>query len=78
MLSFLLFILIFVVVIGLVIILSVIGFVSSIFRGIFSFGRRTGNQSQDSTGENQQKPTKKEKVLFDKSEAQDADYEEIK
>ena len=72
MLSFLLFIVVFILVIGLVIISTVLGFI----RSIFNFGKRT-NQAQNSASEDFEQPTAKSKI-FDKSEGEYVDYEEIK
>lgn len=72
MLSFLLFIIVFILVIGLVIISTVLGFI----RSIFSFGKRT-NQTQNPTSESHEQPSSKSKI-FDKNEGEYVDYEEIK
>lgn len=72
MLSFLLFIVVFVLVIGLLIISTVLGFI----RSIFSFGKRA-NQNQDSQPQDLEQPTSKSKI-FDKKEGEYVDFEEIK
>ena len=72
MLGFLLFILIFILFIGLMIISSVFGFI----RSIFSFGKRN-TQTPDSQSQDFQQPTAKSKI-FDKSEGEYVDYEEMK
>jgi len=72
MLSFLFFIVIFVLVIGLVIISTVLGFI----RSIFSFGKRA-NQTQNTQHQDFEQPTTKSKI-FEKNEGEYIDYEEIK
>ena len=72
MLSFLLFILIFVLVIVLIVISTVFGFI----RSIFSFGRRT-KPSQNSQAQDIEQSTNKSKI-FDKTEGEYVDYEEVK
>jgi len=72
MLGFLLFIFIFILFIGLMIISSIFGFI----RSIFSFGKRN-TQTQDSQSQDFQQPTTKSKI-FDKSEGEYVDYEELK
>lgn len=73
MLSFLFFIVIFVLVIGLVIISTIFGFL----RSIFSFGKRnTQTQSAQSQTYHEQ-PTSKSKI-FERNEGEYVDYEEIK
>ena len=72
MLGFLLFILIFILFIGLMIISSIFGFV----RSIFSFGKRN-TQTPDSQSLDFEQPTTKSKI-FDKSEGEYVDYEEMK
>lgn len=74
--SFLFFLLIFVGIIALVILLGALNFVFSILRGIFSFGRSPRNPNQEAP--RTRRTSKKENLLFDKNEAEDADYEEIK
>ena len=78
--SFIFFILIFVLLFGLIIVLGVLNFVFGIFRSIFSFGRR-GHSVPRNDGYNEQ-PTSskknKEKIIFDKTDVEDAEYEEIK
>jgi len=72
MLGFLLFIVIFILVVGLVIISTVLGFI----RSIFSFGRRS-NKEQNPEPEDFGQAASKSKI-FDKSEGEYVDYEEIK
>ena len=72
MLGFLLFILIFVLVIVLIVISTVFGFI----RSIFSFGKRN-NQSQNSQPQDFDQPVNKSKI-FDKTEGEYVDYEEVK
>ena len=72
MLSFLLFILIFALVIVLMVISTVFGFI----RSIFSFGKRN-NQSQNSQPQDFVRTANKSK-LFDKTEGEYVDYEEVK
>jgi len=72
MLSFLLFIVILVLVIGLIIISTVLGFI----RSIFSFGKQS-KQAQNSDSESFEQPSTKSKI-FDNSEGEYVDYEEIK
>jgi flagellar basal body-associated protein FliL len=72
MLSFLFFIIIFVLVIVLMAISTVFGFV----RAIFGIGRQN-NQNQNSQTQNFEQPTNKSKI-FDKAEGEYVDYEEIK
>jgi len=54
------------------IISSIFGFI----RSIFSFGKRN-TQTQDSQSQDFQQPTTKSKI-FDKSEGEYVDYEELK
>jgi len=72
MLGFLLFILIFILFIGLMIISSIFGFI----RSIFGFGRRN-TQTQNSQSQDFQQPASKSKI-FDQSEGEYVDYEELK
>ena len=72
MLSFLFFIIIFVLIIVVAVISTVFGFI----RSIFSFGKRN-NQTQDPQSQNGEQPGQKAKI-FDKSEGEYVDYEEIK
>ncbi len=72
MLGFLLFILIFVLVIVLMVISTVFGFI----RSIFSFGKRN-NSSQNSQPQDFEQPINKSKI-FDKTEGEYVDYEEVK
>jgi hypothetical protein len=72
MLSFLFFIVIFILVIGLIIISTVLGFI----RSVFCFGRRN-NQTQSSEPEDLGQTSSKSKI-FDKNEGEYVDYEEIK
>jgi hypothetical protein len=73
MLNFLFFIVIFILVIGLIIISAVFGFI----RSIFSFGRHAANQAQGSQSQDFDQPASKSKI-FDKTEGEYVDYEEIK
>jgi hypothetical protein len=54
--------------------------VFGIFRTIFSFGRRGHSASRNDEGYNEPSSAKKnkEKILFDKTDVVDAEYEEIK
>ncbi|MDD4967914.1 MAG: DUF4834 family protein [Paludibacter sp.] len=70
--SFIFAILLFVLFFGLFIILSVFGFI----RSLFSFGKRN-NPSQDSQPGNFEQPSGKSKI-FDKKEGEYVDFEEIK
>jgi uncharacterized protein HemY len=72
MLSFLFFIVIFILVIGLIIISTIFGFI----RSIFSFGKRN-NQTQSAQSQTYGQPTSKSKI-FDSNEGEYVDYEEIK
>ena len=72
MLSFLFFIVIFVLVTGLVIISTIFGFI----RSIFGFGKRK-NPLNDSHSQEFEHPTEKPKI-FDKKEGEYVDFEEIK
>lgn len=72
MLGFLFFIVIFILVVGLIIISTVLGFI----RSIFSFGKRS-TKSQSSESHTYEEPTSKSKI-FDKSEGEYVDYEEVK
>lgn len=72
MLSFLFFIVIFVLVIILMIISAVFGFI----RSIFGFGRRT-TQNQTTDYQNFEQPSAKSKI-FDKNEGEYVDFEEVK
>jgi flagellar basal body-associated protein FliL len=72
MISLLLFIVIFVLVIVLLVISTVFGFI----RSIFSFGKRN-NQTQNSQPQDFEQPVNKSKV-FDKTEGEYVDYEEVK
>jgi len=75
MLSFLFFIIIFVLVLGLVVILSVLGFIRSLFGSIFSFGKRK-NPTQDQQPEGVEQPAPKQKIFTEK-EGEYVDYEEV-
>jgi hypothetical protein len=75
MLSFLFFIIIFVFVFGLVIILSVLGFIRSIFGSIFGFGRRK-TPTQDQQQQDFEQPASKQKIFTEK-EGEYVDYEEV-
>jgi len=72
MLSFLFFILIFVLVVGLILLSTVVGFI----RSIFGFGKRV-SKNQDAQSENFKQPNSKSKV-FKKTEGEYVDFEEIK
>ena len=73
MLSFLFFIVAFVLVIVLIVISTVLGFI----RSIFSFGRRaTQTQSSQSQNFEHQQPNKSK--IFDNNEGEYVDYEEVK
>lgn len=76
MLTFLIVILLLVLIFGLSIFMGLFNFVLNILRTIFLFGRHPRNPQQGRTKNSTKK--KSEKVLFDKNEAEDADYEEIK
>ena len=71
MLSFLFFILFFVLVLGLFIITSVFGFI----RSIFSFGK--AKHPAESQNQNFGQPTSKSKI-FEEKEGEYVDFEEIK
>jgi hypothetical protein len=71
MLSFIFFIIIFVFVLGLVIILSVLGFI----RSLFSFGKRNKSVQNEQYNDFVQ-PEKKQKI-FDKKEGEYVDFEEV-
>lgn len=71
--SFILFILIFILFIGLVIILAVAGFI----RSLFSFGKRKGPLQDEQSQEFEQQAASKHKI-FDKKEGEYVDFEEIK
>ncbi len=70
MLSFLFFIIIFVLVVVLLIVSTLFGFI----RSIFSFGK---SQNQKSASTEFEQPSSKTKI-FDKSEGEYVDYEELK
>ncbi len=74
--SFIFFIIIFVLLIGLIVLSSVFGIVMTILRGIFSFGKSPQSTTYTKTSSSPQ--NKNERVFFDKTEAEDAEYEEIK
>lgn len=78
--SFIFFILIFVLLFGLIFVLWILNFVFGIFRTIFSFGRRGHSASRNDGGYNEPSSAKKnkEKIIFDKTDVVDAEYEEIK
>ena len=69
MLNFLFFILLFAGVIVLVILLSVVNTIFGIFKGVFSFGRNRDKVSPQHTSR---------KKIFEKTEGEYVDYEEIK
>jgi hypothetical protein len=73
MLSFLFFILLFGGIIVLAILLSVLNAIFGIFRGIFSFGRNQNNAPSQHTAQSSSK-----KKIFEKTEGDYVDYEEIK
>ncbi|MDP4239078.1 MAG: DUF4834 family protein [Bacteroidota bacterium] len=70
--SFIFAILFFILFLGLFIILSVLGFL----RSLFSFGRHK-QPTQDSHSQNAEQPKGKSKI-FDKSEGEYVDYEDVK
>ena len=70
--SFIFAILLFILFVGLFIILSILGFI----RSLFSFGKRN-NQSQDTQSQDFEQPTGKSKI-FDQKEGEYVDFEEIK
>jgi hypothetical protein len=72
MLSFLFFIVIFVLVIILMIISAVFGFI----RSIFGFGRRK-TQNQTTNFQDFEQPSAKSKI-FDKNEGEYVDFEDVK
>lgn len=79
MFSFLFFVIIFVLIVGLIFVLGALNFVFGIFRSIFSFGRRRPSASyNEQGGYASSAPKHKEKPMFDKSDVEDVDYEEIK
>ncbi len=73
MLSFLLFIVLFLLVIGLLVISTVFGFI----RSIFSFGKRSNTTSQNQQQQDFEQPVTKSKI-FDKKEGEYVDFEEVK
>jgi hypothetical protein len=79
------FLLIFAVIIGFVLLFSAINVVAGILKYIFTLGGHIGGNNQgrynNGTQDNTQSSTaqpQKHKILFDKSEAEDVDYEEVK
>jgi hypothetical protein len=70
--SFIFAILFFILFIGLFVILSVLGFI----RSLFSFGKRN-RPSQDSYSQGFEQPVTKSKI-FDKNEGEYVDYEDVK
>ncbi len=76
LMSFIFFILIFVLLIGLIILSSAFGIVMTILRGIFSFGKTIKTTTYTKTTSSAQNKT--ERIFFDKAEAEDAEYEEVK
>jgi hypothetical protein len=70
--SFIFGILLFILFLGLFIIMSVLGFI----RSIFTFGKRN-NSTQDKQSQNFEQPNGKSKI-FDKKEGEYVDFEEIK
>lgn len=77
MLSFLFFVIIFVLILGLVIILSVLGFLRSIFGSLFSFGKhKKESQSTQYQQQSKQNTAPKQKIFTEK-EGEYVDYEEI-
>ncbi len=75
--SFVFFLLFIVLAIVLLLFLGAFNFVMGILKAIFSLGNKTPNQTQEPS-QAMHRPFKKSNVLFDKNEAEDADYEEIK
>jgi hypothetical protein len=75
--GFIFFILIFVLLVGLIILSSAFSIVMTILRGIFSFGKSPKSTSYTTTSPPSTQ-NKKERIFFDKAEAEDAEYEEIK
>jgi hypothetical protein len=79
--SFLFFIIILILLFGFSFVLGIFSIIFNVIRGIFSFGRKSSENPYDQTNQNTTSGTKarkKDKVLFDKSEAVDADFEEVK
>lgn len=80
------FLLIFAVIIGLVLLFSAINLVAGILKYIFTLGGHLGGNNgggnysnrTENNGQSNAAQPKKHKMLFDKSEAEDVDYEEIK
>lgn len=72
MLGFLLFIVVLILVIGLIIISTVLNFI----RSIFSFGRHN-NQTHRTQSQGFEEPASKSKI-FEKTEGEYVDYEEVK
>jgi hypothetical protein len=70
--SFIFAILFFILFIGLFIILSVLGFI----RSLFTFGKRN-RPTQDSQSQGFEQPSAKSKI-FDKNEGEYVDYEDVK
>ncbi len=70
--SFIFAILFFILFLGLFLVMSVFGFI----RSLFSFGKRN-RQAQDSHQHNAEQPNAKTKI-FDKNEGEYTDFEEIK
>jgi len=73
MLSFLFFIVAFVLVVVLIVISTVLGFI----RSIFSFGRRA-TQPQNPQSQNFEQQQSNKSKIFEKNEGEYVDYEEVK
>jgi flagellar basal body-associated protein FliL len=77
MLSGIFFIIIIVFIIALFILAGVVNFVLSILRGIFSLGKNNSSP-RNTASQSQSSRKKKERIYFNKEEALDVEYEEIK
>lgn len=79
--SFLIFILIIIGVIALMVVMSALSFVFNILKFIFSFGRirpRTATQQASTNYSEPSYNSTKERISFNKQDAEDAEYEEVR
>jgi len=73
------FFIIFVLVLGLVIVFSILGFIRNIFSAIFGIGRRrTAYQTESNHSSYENAYQKQKNKVFEKSEGEYVDFEEVK
>lgn len=77
--SFLFFIIILAIIFGLIILMGVFNIIVSILKGVFSFGKDKSTSTEPTQQQEQYSEDKKRaRKLFNKEEAEDVEFEEIK